>query len=81
MATKKTPVPQIAEVDCTTGETITRDMTAEEIAVRDEQIAANEAAQAAFEAEAASKAEAKAAGIAVLKAQGLTDEQISALFG
>lgn len=81
MSTNNVEVPQVIEVDCSTGESITRDMTAEEITAQEARLVESQAAQAALEAEAAAKAEAKAAGIAVLKAQGLTDEQISALFG
>lgn len=67
------------EVNCTTGETIERPLTAEEIA-------ANEAAAAEFAAKkheeeiaAAAVAEAKAAAEAKLAALGLTAEEIAAL--
>lgn len=67
------------EVNCTTGETTERPLTAEEIA-------ANEAAAADFAAKkheeevaAAAVAEAKATAEAKLEALGLTAEEIAAL--
>lgn len=67
------------EVNCATGETIERPLTAEEIA-------ANEAAAAEFAAKkheeevaAAALAEAKAAAEAKLAALGLTADEVAAL--
>lgn len=56
------------------------ELTAEELAQRELDIAAAEVAQAELLAAEEKKAADKAAGLAVLKAAGLTDDQISALF-
>ena len=70
--------PQAVEINCTTGETTYRDLTAEEIA-------ANEAAAAQAAADAKAKADADAATAAAktsaqskLAALGLTDAEIAA---
>lgn len=69
----------VLEIDCSTGESITRPLTQEEI---NDRIAMQEAA-AAREAELAALAEAKAAARASaetkLAALGLTPEEIAAL--
>jgi hypothetical protein len=71
--------PTAIEVNCETGEVTERPLTAEEIA-------ANEAATAAWEAEQAAKATAEAEAAALkeaahakLAALGLTPEEIAAL--
>jgi hypothetical protein len=71
--------PTVVEVDCSTGVSIERPMTAEEVADLQERQAAFEAQQAAEEAAAAAKATAKASAEAKLAALGLTPEEISAL--
>jgi len=70
--------PQIATVNCATGEQTVRDMTAEEIADQEAFNASVAERQAADEAVATAKAEAKASGDAKLKELGLTDEEIAA---
>jgi Holliday junction resolvasome RuvABC DNA-binding subunit len=76
---KNTPIA--LEVNCETGEVVERPLTAEEIA--DRTALAEQAAQeqAAREEEAAQKETDRLAGIAALKALGLTDAQITALVG
>lgn len=74
-----TDTPKIIEVDCATGESIERDMTADEIATHEAIRAQAEANRAAVEAEAQAKAEAKASAEAKLAALGLTPEEIAAL--
>ena len=71
--------PKVIEVDCSTGESIERDMTADEIANMEAIRAQAEADRAAAEAEAIAKAEAKASAEAKLAALGLTPEEIAAI--
>jgi uncharacterized protein with ATP-grasp and redox domains len=63
---------QITEVNCTTGETIVRDATVEEIA----QYKADQAAEAIKQAETEAKATARAA---ILDRLGLTAEEAALL--
>lgn len=71
--------PTKIEINCETGvETIT-EMTDEEIAQRDQDVALYEAEKAQREAEAQAKAEAKASALAKLEALGLTEEEAAAL--
>lgn len=71
--------PTVLEVDCSTGVTTERPMTAEEITAMEERQAAF-AAQAEAEVEAAAaKAAAKASAEAKLAALGLSAEEIAAL--
>ena len=63
---------QVTEVNCTTGETIVRDATVEEIAQREADIAAQATAQAQAEAKATAKAE-------LLAQLGITEEQAKLL--
>ena len=67
------------EVNCETGEVTERPLTAEEIAQREADTAAAEAAQAAREAEAAAVAAAKASAESKLAALGLSADEIAAL--
>ena len=67
------------EINCETGETIERPLTAEELAQREADEAQRAADQAAREAEAAAVAAAKEAATAKLTALGLTAEEIAAL--
>jgi hypothetical protein len=71
--------PMIVEKNCTTGETIERPMTAEEIAqrVKDQEFFAAKEAEETAKAEA--KADAKLAAQAKLEALGLTGEEIAAI--
>jgi len=71
--------PTVIEVDCSTGVSTERPMTADEIANMEAQQAAWATEQAAREAEAAAKAVAKASAEAKLAALGLTADEIAAL--
>ena len=76
-----TDTPKIMEVDCSTGVATERDMTAEELATRQEQMA-QAAEQAAADAAAAeAKAAAAASAADKLAKLGLTAEEIAALRG
>ena len=67
------------EVNCTTGEVTERPLTAEEIAAQEAAAAAFAAEQAERAAAAEAAAEAKASGIAKLLALGLTEDEANAL--
>lgn len=67
------------EVNCATGETIERPLTAEEIAANEVAAAEAEARRHEEEATAAAVAEAKAAAEAKLAALGLTADEVAAL--
>jgi hypothetical protein len=69
----------VVEIDCETGIETVRELTAEEIAAREEGIRQFNEQQAAYQAELESKAEAKASAEAKLAALGLTAEEISAI--
>lgn len=71
--------PTVIEVDCSTGVSTERPMTAEEITRMQEQQAAFEAQQAEQAAADAAKAAAKASAEAKLAALGLTADEIAAL--
>jgi hypothetical protein len=71
--------PTIIEVDCSTGVSTERPLTAEEIANMEAIQADNAARQAAAEAEATAKAAAKAAAHEKLAALGLSAAEIAAL--
>lgn len=71
--------PTIIEVDCSTGVSVERLMTEEEIAKMAETYADIEARQAEAEAAAELKATAKASAVAKLTELGLTAEEIAAL--
>jgi hypothetical protein len=66
------------EVNCATGEVIERPLTADEIAANEAAAIQAEVDRAAAEAEAASKAEAKAALLAKL---GITADEAALLLG
>jgi hypothetical protein len=72
-------MPTIIEVDCSTGISTEREMTAEEVANIEAIQAAEAARQHEAEVEAAAVAEAKASAEAKLEALGLTAEEIAAL--
>lgn len=65
------------ETNATTGKTIERDLTKEELA----QIVIDTKADVIIKAELAAKATAKASGLAKLAALGLTDDEIKSLLG
>ena len=66
-------------VNCETGETEVLPLTAEEIAQREADLAASEAARAAADAEVTATAAAKGAAQQKLLSLGLTAEEIAAL--
>jgi hypothetical protein len=70
---------KVTEVDCQTGIETIRDLTPEEIAVRESFMAEQQSLMQAQEAEATAKAQAKASAIAKLSALGLSEEEISAI--
>jgi hypothetical protein len=70
---------KVIEIDCSTGESIERDMTPDELAAQAQAQADFEADRVAAEAEAEAKAAAKASAEAKLAALGLTAEEIAAL--
>jgi hypothetical protein len=69
----------IIEIDCTTGESIERDMTEAELEAHAAMAAQAEAEHLAREEAAAELAEAKASAEAKLAAMGLTPAEIAAL--
>lgn len=69
------------EVNCATGETTVRPLTAEEIAEREAAAVAFAARKAEEDAEAAAKAAAKQAAQDKLKALGLSDSEVAAITG
>ena len=74
-----TETPMVVEIDCTTGESITRAMTKEELdshAKMQEEAAKR---QAADEAAAKAEADAKASALTKLTTLGLTVEEAKAL--
>jgi hypothetical protein len=72
-------MPTVIEVDCSTGVSTEREMTAEEVTNMEAMQAAQAASAHEAEVEAAAKAEAKASAEAKLAALGLTAEEIAAL--
>jgi hypothetical protein len=69
----------VIEVDCSTGISTEREMTAEEVANMEAMRTAQASAAHEAETEAAAVAEAKASAEAKLAALGLTAEEIAAL--
>jgi hypothetical protein len=65
---------KITEINCTTGETIVRDATVEEIAQREADIAAETVKQAEAQAKTTARA-------ALLTQLGITEEQAKLLLG
>ena len=76
-----TETPTKVIVDCSTGESTIVPLTAEEIAQREADRLAWEAAEAERLAAEQAKAEAEASAVAKLTALGLTAEEIAALKG
>lgn len=72
-------MPTVIEVDCSTGISTEREMTAAEVTAQQAMQAEAEARRHEAEAEAAAVAEAKASAEAKLEALGLTAEEIAAL--
>lgn len=70
---------KVIEVNCETGETIERTLTAEEIAQREADAAAYAVEKAAREAEEALTAAAKQSAQEKLKALGLSDVEVAAI--
>ncbi len=70
---------KVIEVNCETGESIERDMTADELTAQEAMRVQMEADQAVRDADAAAKAEAKASAESKLSALGLTADEIAAL--
>jgi hypothetical protein len=70
---------KVVEIDCSTGISIERDMTTEELANMEAMQAESEVRRAEEEVAAAAKAEAKVSAEAKLAALGLTAEEIAAL--
>jgi hypothetical protein len=70
---------KILEINCSTGESIERDMTTEELEAQAAMQAQAEVNRAEAEAIATAQAEAKASAEAKLAALGLTPEEIAAL--
>ena len=69
----------VIEINCETGVSTEREMTAEEIAAQEKMAADMAAQQAEQEAEAKAKADAKASAAAKLAALGLTADEVAAL--
>ena len=76
-----TDTPMVVEIDCSTGESITRAMTADEIAAQEKAAADFAARQAEEEAAAKAKADALASAQAKLAKLGLTSDEVTALVG
>jgi hypothetical protein len=72
-------MPTVLEVDCSTGISTEREMTADEVANMETMQADAEARRAEEEAQAEATATAKASANAKLEALGLTAEEIAAL--
>jgi len=73
--------PQVVEIDCSTGISTTRDMTADEIAAQEKAAADFAARQAEEETAAKAKADALASAQAKLAKLGLTSDEVTALVG
>lgn len=74
-----TEVPMVVEIDCTTGESITRAMTKEELDNRAAMQIEQEKRQAEEAALAKAEAEAKASALTKLTALGLTVDEVKAI--
>lgn len=74
-------MPTVIEVDCTTGVSTEREMTADEVAAQEAMAAEFEADRAAQEAADKAKADALASAQAKLAKLGLTADEVSALIG
>lgn len=74
-----TETPMVVEIDCTTGESITRAMTKEEQDNHAKMAEENAARRAEEEAAAKAEADAKASALTKLTVLGLTVEEAKAL--
>lgn len=73
--------PIAIEINCATGETVERLLTADEIAQREADAAAAAVAEAERVAAEKAKAAAKASALAKLAALGLTEDEAAAIAG
>ena len=78
MATE-TDVPMVVEIDCTTGESITRAMTKEEQEAHATMQVESEKRRVEEAAAAKAEAEAKASALTKLTALGLTVDEVKAI--
>jgi hypothetical protein len=78
MATE-TEVPMVVEIDCTTGESITRAMTTEEQEAHATMVVESAKQRAEEEAAAKADADAKASALTKLTALGLTVDEVKAI--
>lgn len=76
-----TEVPMVVEIDCTTGESITRAMTKEEQEANAQMRKEAEERYAAEQAAAKATAEAKASALTKLTALGLSVDEVKAIIG
>lgn len=76
-----TEVPMVVEIDCTTGESITRAMTKEEQDNHAKMVKEAEERQAAEEAASKAKEEAQKSALTKLTALGLTVDEVKAIIG
>lgn len=70
----------VIEIDAITGEVVERDFTPEELAQRDNDAAAVQAAAGIAATEAEARAAAQAAAITHAKSLGFTDEMIAVMY-
>lgn len=75
----KAEKPMAAEIDCSTGEIVYRELTPAEIAQRDQDAAAAAEMEAARLAEEEAKAATKQSAVEKLTAMGLTEEEALAI--
>ena len=73
--------PTIVEINCETGETVTRPYTADELVQFEKDQATALARQEAMKAEETEKAELKASALAKLAELGLTEDEAKAIAG
>ena len=78
MATE-TEVPMVVEIDCTTGESITRAMTTEEQEAHATMVVESAKQRAEEEPAAKADADAKASALTKLTALGLTVDEVKAI--
>lgn len=74
-----TEVPMVVEIDCTTGESITRAMTKEEQEAHALMVEESAKQRAEEEAKAKAEAEAKASALTKLTTLGLTVDEVKAI--
>jgi hypothetical protein len=74
-----TETPMVVEVDCTTGESITRAMTTEEQEAHAKMVVESAKQRAEEEATAKAKADAQASALTKLTVLGLTVDEVKAI--